>query len=116
MGYASLAKTGRGSFLVPFYCITIIKFTDYEKRFLLRGRHNSAWKFSVVSVASPFGKYDNSRSAWSLLAPGACVVLHKYDNWQAFYPRVVQKYDNCRANSAWESLSLIAILLCRVVR
>ena len=35
-------------------------FTDYEERLLfLRGRCNSAWKFSAVSAASPFGKYDN---------------------------------------------------------
>ena len=101
---------------MPFYCITIIKFTDYEKRFLLRGRHNSAWKCSAVSAHAAFGKYDNSRSAWSLLAACACVVLHKYDNWQAFHTRVVQEYDNHGADSAWESLSLIAILFCRIVR
>ena len=92
-------------------------FTDYEERLLfLRDRHNSAWKCSVVTAHIAFWKYDNSYSAWNMLGACACVVLHKYDNWQVVYPRVVQKYDNCRANSAWESLSLIAILLCRVVR
>ena len=101
---------------MPFYCITIIKFTDYEKRFLLRDRHNSAWKCSAIAIVAYFGQYDNSRSAWSLLGVRACVVLHKYDNWQAFHTRVVQEYDNHGADSAWESLSLIAILFCRVVR
>ena len=51
-----------------------------------------------------------------MLGACACVVLHKYDNWQAFHTLVVQKYDNDGADSAWKSLSLIAILPCRVVR
>ena len=99
------------------FCNKPFNTRHYEERLLfLRGRCNSAWKFSAVSVASPSGKYDNSRSAWSLLAACACVVLHKYDNWQAVRARVVQEYDNYRACTAWKRLSLNAILLCGIVR
>ena len=113
----SWLKRGAGVFSRALLLYNRLIFTDYEERLLfLRGRCNSAWKCSVVTAFAYFGKYDNSRSAWSLLAPGACVVLHKYDNWQAFHTRVVQEYDNHGADSAWESLSLIAILFCRIVR
>ena len=91
-------------------------FTDYEEGFLLRDRHNSAWKCSAVTAFAYFRKYDNSYSAWSMLGARACVVLHKYDNWQAFHTLVVQKYDNHGADYAWKSLSLIAILPCGIVR
>ena len=109
-------KRGAGVFSRALLLYNHLNFTDYEEGLLLRDRHNSAWKCSALAIVAYFRQYDNSRSAWSLLAPGACVVLHKYDNWQAFHTRVVQEYDNHGADSAWESLSLIAILFCRIVR
>ena len=84
-------KRGAGVFSRALLLYNRLIFTDYEERLLfLRGRCNSAWKFSAVSAHVAFGKYDNCNSAWSLLAPGACVVLHKYDNWQAVLARVVR--------------------------
>ena len=109
-------KRGAGVFSRALLLYNHLNFTDYEEGLLLRDRHNSAWKCSAVTAFAYFRKYDNSYSAWSMLGTCACVVLYKYDNWQAFHTLVVQKYDNHGADSAWKSLSLIAILPCRIVR
>ena len=73
------------------FCNKPFNTRHYEERLLfLRGRHNSAWKCSVVTAHIAFWKYDNSYSAWNMLGACACVVLHKYDNWQAVLARVVR--------------------------